>query len=142
MSSSSIESLRSMGLPTNLCDLINNMINNGKKTNDNNEEAYQTITEVRDDLEMMIDSPEKYLCELDITRTAFQWEMVDGGCCTPLYGREAELNLLMASYHRNRCEVVVIEGPKGIGKSSLFDKFADSFDDQLATLLELSEVGI
>ena len=123
-------SLRSLGLQNALCDLISNMI--GSTTEDSHDnEAYQCVTDVRDDLKMMLDSPEKYLSDFDFVNASIQWES-DGekvvGGCPILFGRDAELEALKESYHRSitsECEVAQIFGPSGIGKSALCDKFAE-----------------
>eukprot|EP00984_Skeletonema_dohrnii_P012284 scaffold4963_cov115-Skeletonema_dohrnii-CCMP3373.AAC.14 len=122
------DSLRSLGLPNALCELISNMI--GRTTEESNE-AYQCVTDVRDDLKMILDSPNKYLSDFDFVNASIQWESngekVVGGCPI-LFGRDAELEALKESYHRSitsECEVAQIFGPSGIGKSALCDKFAE-----------------
>jgi hypothetical protein len=124
----SLEPLRSLGLPTALCDLISNMIestNNGGDTRGVDDETYKSMTDVRDDLKMLMDSPNLYLRDIDIihaSNVGLQFES------TPLYGREAELETLKESYHRSilssECEVAMICGTSGIGKSTLSREFA------------------
>jgi len=122
------DSLRSLGLPNALCDLISNMIS---RSTEESIEAYQCVTDVRDDLKMMLDSPNKYLSDFDFVNASIQWES-DGekvvGGCPILFGRDAEIEALKESYHRSitsECEVAQIFGPSGIGKSALCDKFAE-----------------
>lgn len=114
------ETLKSLGIPIALCELISNMID---ATGD---ESYTTMSAVRDDLKMLMDKPDLYLRDLDITHVSdigLQFETSSGHTC---FGREAELEALKESYHRSissECEVVMISGPSGIGKSMLSSNF-------------------
>ncbi len=136
---SSVEPLKLLGLPTALCDLIGNTIdctNNGGFAVD---ESYETMKDLRDDLKLMIESPETYLREIhlqdfDMTYSANVGQQIesigigrkDGH--TLFYGRESELEMLKESYERSLSsgnEVAMIYGPSGIGKSMLSDKFAE-----------------
>eukprot|EP00984_Skeletonema_dohrnii_P018221 scaffold8454_cov74-Skeletonema_dohrnii-CCMP3373.AAC.1 len=128
---SSVESLKSLGLPTALCDLISNMID---RTNEGatGDESYEAVTDLRDDLRLMMDSPEVYLRDLDMTHAStvgLQMESIgDKDGRTYFYGRELELATLKESYQRSvssGCEVAMIYGSSGIGKSMLSNKFAE-----------------
>ncbi len=131
IASISVEPLRLLGLPTALCDLISNMIDCVcviGDTHGGNEEAYSFISEVRDDLKLMIDSPKPYLQGIDLanaTNVGLQFG-------ASLYGRESELQTLKECYQRSiSCEgeVAMICGPSGIGKSKLSQEFARSIDE-------------
>jgi hypothetical protein len=124
MASTSLEPLKLLGLPTALCDLISNMIDcvvthGGSGIG----EAYGFISEVRDDLKLMIDCPNLYLQDVDLakaTNVGLQFGI-------SLYGREAELQTLKECYQRSissECEVAMICGTSGIGKSKLSQEFA------------------
>ena len=126
----SVESLKLLGLPTAICDLISNMINsvNGDVHNGIIGEAYEFISEVKDDLKLMIGSPNVYLQDVDLTRAA----NVGLQFGSALYGREAELQTLKECYQRSissGCEVAMICGTSGIGKSKLSREFARSTNE-------------
>eukprot|EP00984_Skeletonema_dohrnii_P034871 scaffold33898_cov222-Skeletonema_dohrnii-CCMP3373.AAC.1 len=116
----SVEPLRLLGLPTALCDLISNMVDS---VDGDNGEAYGLISDVRDDLKLMIDSPHVYLHDFDLakaTKVGLQFG-------SAFYGREAELRTLKECYQRSitsECEVAMICGTSGIGKSKLSREFA------------------
>ena len=122
----SVEPMKLLGLPTTLCDLISNMIESGNgDTHGGIGEAYEFISEVRDDLKLMIDSPNVYLQDIDLaeaTNVGLQFG-------SSLHGREAEMQALKESCQRSistGCEVAMICGTSGIGKSKLSEEFARS----------------
>uniref|UniRef100_A0A7S2L2X7 Orc1-like AAA ATPase domain-containing protein n=1 Tax=Skeletonema marinoi TaxID=267567 RepID=A0A7S2L2X7_9STRA len=133
--SRTVEPLRSLALPTALCNLISNMIestNPGSNTRDVDDDTYKSMTDVRDDLKMMMDTPDLYLRDIDIihaSNVGLQFEGIgDREGHTPLCGREAELETLKESYHRSilgESEVAMICGSSGIGKSKLSQEFAE-----------------
>ena len=125
----SVEPMKLLGLPTTLCDLISNMIESGNgETHGDIGEAYEFISEVRDDLKLMIDSPNVYLQDIDLaeaTSVGLQFG-------SSLHGREAEMQALKESYQRSistGCEVAMICGTSGIGKSKLSEEFARSAEE-------------
>ncbi len=135
-STSSVEPLKLLGLSTALCDLISNMIDCTKNGGVTGDESYEAVSDVRDDLKSMMDSPDVYLRDLDMTHASnvgLQMESVGGrDGCTNFYGRELELEMLKESYHRSLssgCEVAMIYGSSGIGKSILSNKFAETMKD-------------
>eukprot|EP00985_Skeletonema_marinoi_P015575 scaffold8087_cov141-Skeletonema_marinoi.AAC.1 len=101
---SSVEPLKSLGLPTALCDMISNMID---RTNEGatDDESYETVTDLRDDLRLMMDSPEVYLQDLDMNHAStvgLQMGSIGGkDGRTYFYGRELELATLKESYQRS-----------------------------------------
>eukprot|EP00984_Skeletonema_dohrnii_P004673 scaffold1639_cov104-Skeletonema_dohrnii-CCMP3373.AAC.3 len=128
---SSVEPLKSLGLPTALCDMISNMIDRTNK-GATGDESYKAVTDLRDDLRLMMDSPEVYLRDLDMTHTSTvglqMGSIGDKDGRTYFYGRELELAALKESYQRSvssGCEVAMIYGSSGIGKSMLSNKFAE-----------------
>ena len=128
IASISVEPLRLLGLPTALCDLISNMIDSVDGDAHDNGGTYGLISEVRDDLKLMIDSPSLYLQDVDLAK-AVNVGLQFGGS---LYGREAELQTLKECYQRSitsECEVAMICGASGIGKSKLSQKFARSINE-------------
>jgi hypothetical protein len=128
MASISVEPLQLLGLPTALCDLISNMIDSGNGDAHGSGEAYDFISEVRDDLKLMIDSPNVYLQDVDLAKAA----NVGIQFGSSLYGREAELQALRECYQRSissECEVAMICGTSGIGKSKLSSEFVRSANE-------------
>eukprot|EP00984_Skeletonema_dohrnii_P023648 scaffold12752_cov68-Skeletonema_dohrnii-CCMP3373.AAC.1 len=129
MASTSVEPLKLLGLPTALCDLISNMIVDSVDGDArDNGGTYGLISEVRDDLKLMIDFPNLYLQDVDLLK-AVNVGLQFGGS---LYGREAELQTLKECYQRSissECEVAMICGASGIGKSKLSREFARSVND-------------
>ncbi len=131
----SVDPLKSMGLPINLCDLISYMLEGRSGAgHDVNEESYQFISEIRDDLKLMIDSPDAYLRGIDLT------EAVNVGLQfgDSLYGRRAEMQALQESFQRSissECEVAMIRGTSGIGKSKLSEEFIRYATESGSTVL-------
>eukprot|EP00986_Skeletonema_menzelii_P011803 scaffold6193_cov139-Skeletonema_menzelii.AAC.1 len=116
----SVEPLKTRGVPGPLCDLIANMldISEGIGGSLEGEDAYQDMSDVRDDLQLMLDKPSIYLYDQDMGRfstTGLQF----GGT---LFGRKAELLTIIDSYRRSEVgesESVLISGKSGTGKSLL-----------------------
>ncbi len=120
----SVEPLKMLGVPTALCDLISYMLVLEDRSGgyDANEESYQFISEVRDDLKLMIDSPDAYLRDIDLVQAAYAGLQFG----TSLHGRETELQALKECYQRSissEYEVAMICGVSGIGKSKLSEEF-------------------
>ena len=117
MHSDSIESLQMKGVPNSICSLIGNMLDciNGDLSGD---EAYHTISDVRDDLQLMLEKPDRYLHGMNLEQmsaTGLQLNEV-------MFNRGAELAALKDSYRRSisgKDEFGVLVGPSGIGKSVL-----------------------
>ena len=113
----SVEPLKTRGLPGPLCDLIANMLVAADGSL-GREDAYRDISDVRDDLQLMLDKPSIYLYDQDMGRfstTGLQF----GGT---LFGRKAELSTIIDSYWRSAVggsESVLISGESGTGKSLL-----------------------
>ena len=131
MTDSIILRLRSLGLPNALCDLINDMKMKGHNSeeSDVDNEDFQRFSDVRDDLKIMMDSPEEYLGKFDFTKANIRFDRKVGnrGGRPILFGRETELNALKKSFYRSvssECEVAQIFGASGIGKSALCTEFA------------------
>ena len=118
----SIEPLKTRGVPGPLCDLISTMLLDEADGNDRLEgeedEAYRDMSDVRDDLQLMLDKPSIYLYDQDMGRFATTGLQFGG----TLFGRKAELSTITDSYRRSavgKCESVVISGKSGTGKSLL-----------------------
>ena len=95
-------------------------------------ESYKAVTDLRDDLKLMMDYPELYLRDLDMayaSNVGLQMESIgrrDGRIY--FHGRELELDILKESYQRSissEWEVAMIYGSSGICKSMLSNKFAE-----------------
>eukprot|EP00984_Skeletonema_dohrnii_P004011 scaffold1374_cov133-Skeletonema_dohrnii-CCMP3373.AAC.2 len=117
----SVEPLKAKCLPGSLCDLVANMLDcaNG---NPSGEDSYHNMSEVRDDLQLMLDKPTIYLHDQDIGRlstTGLQ-------CGGTVFGRNAELSTVKDAYRRSvsgGSELVIISGASGSGKSLLVYEF-------------------
>lgn len=124
----SVEPLKLLGLPTTLCDMISNMIDSENADAHGVGEAYEFISEVRDDLKLMIDYPNVYLQDIDLTKAA----NVGLQFGNSFYGRESELKVLKECYQRSisiECEMAIIGGNSGVGKSKLAREFARSVNE-------------
>ena len=117
----SMDGLKLKGVPASLCNLIGNMIDsiNGDLSG---EEAYRTMSDVKVDLQLMIDKPNQFLSDIEIDKLA-----VSGLLQLDEYelGRDDEFLTLQGSYARsisggNECGVII--GPSGIGKSVLANR--------------------
>eukprot|EP00984_Skeletonema_dohrnii_P009090 scaffold3431_cov157-Skeletonema_dohrnii-CCMP3373.AAC.1 len=82
------------------------------------EDAYRDISDVRDDLQLMLDKPSIYLYDQDmgsLSTTGLQFG-------DTLFGRKAELATIIDAYRRSalgESESVTISGASGTGKSLL-----------------------
>jgi len=121
MCSVSVEPLIEKGVPMSLCDLIANMLDcaNGTLRKD---ETYSNMSEVRDDLQLMLDKSSIYLYDQNMGRlstTGLQFG-------DTVFGRNAELSTIKEAYRRavsGDSEVVTIYGQSGTGKSLLAYEF-------------------
>ena len=122
---SSVEPLKAKGLPLALCDLIANMLGciNG---NLSGEDAYQTMSEVRDDLQLMLDKPAIYLYDQDMILLSNAGGLQFG---ETMFGRNAELSSMKDAYRRSVSGdnelVSIISGPSGSGKTLLAYEFGN-----------------
>eukprot|EP00984_Skeletonema_dohrnii_P034453 scaffold33562_cov125-Skeletonema_dohrnii-CCMP3373.AAC.7 len=121
MCSVSVEPLKEKGVPRSLCDLIANMLDcaNGTLRKD---ETYQDMSEVRDDLQLMLDKPSIYLHGQDMARLSYTGLQIGD----TLFGRNAELSTIKEAYRRTVAgdnELVTIYGHSGTGKSTLAFEF-------------------
>ena len=115
----SVEPLKTRGLPGSVCDLIFNMLGiaegNGRLWG---EDVYRDMSDVRDDLQLMLDKPSIYLYDQDMGRFATTGLQFGG----TLFGRKDELSTIIDYYRRSaisQCESIVISGKSGTGKSLL-----------------------
>jgi hypothetical protein len=121
MCSVSVEPLKEKGVPRSLCDLIANMLDcaNGTLRKD---ETYKDMSEVRDDLQLMLDKPSIYLHDQDMERLSTIGLQIGD----TLFGRNAELSTIKEAYRRSvsgDSELVTIYGHSGTGKSLLAFEF-------------------
>eukprot|EP00804_Cyclotella_cryptica_P014030 CCRYP_002508-RA/>CCRYP_002508-RA protein AED:0.03 eAED:0.03 QI:1061/1/1/1/1/1/4/164/1320 len=114
---SSIETLKGLGLPYPLCDLIYNMLDciNGDLTGD---DAYTEMSDVTADLQLMIDKPLLFFHDPDmVTLSSSGLQLKDN-----LFMRDGEFVSLQHAYERaisGSSEVAIISGGSGTGKSYL-----------------------
>ena len=122
---SSVEPLKAKGLPLALCDLIANMLGciNGNLSGG---DAYQNISEVRDDLQLMLDKPAIYLYDQDMILLSNAGGLQFG---ETMFGRNAELSSMKDAYRRSVSGdnelVSIISGPSGSGKTLLAYEFGN-----------------
>jgi hypothetical protein len=117
MCSVSVEPLKAKCLTRALCDLVANMLDcaNGTISKD---DMYRKMSDVRDDLQLMLDKPSIYLYDQDIGRlssTGLQFG-------DRAFGRKAKLSTIKDVYRQSvsgESELVTISGPAGTGKSLL-----------------------
>ena len=126
-----INQLKVLGIPTSLCNLIHNMIDSIHGDLSGNE-AYKSMSDVQTDIQLLIDSPTKYLYDVNIDKLAVTGLQLDGY----ELGRDIEFGILQSSYRRsisisttpsnqsNECGIIV--GPSGIGKSVLANRLGNS----------------
>jgi chemotaxis protein CheY-P-specific phosphatase CheC len=117
----SVEPLKGKSVPSQLCDLIANMIDciNGTLSG---EDAYQSMTHVRDDLQLMLEKPAIYLYDQDMGRLSTTGLQLGD----TVFGRNQELSSLKECYRQSvsgDTEFVLISGHAGIGKSFLAYEF-------------------
>lgn len=101
----SVEPLKAMGLPWSLCNLIANMLDsvNGDLSGD---ESYRSMRNVCDDLQLMLDSPDIYLKDIDLAKPSLPFDEA-------IFGRESVFRTLQESYTRSIAgnnELVIISG--------------------------------
>eukprot|EP00804_Cyclotella_cryptica_P009125 CCRYP_003206-RA/>CCRYP_003206-RA protein AED:0.03 eAED:0.03 QI:45/1/1/1/1/0.8/5/1940/965 len=116
-SNSWFESLKLIGLPSPLCELLCNMLDcvNGDSRG---HESYSKMSDVAYDLKLMKDKPSTFLHELDVVNLSSSGlQMGDH-----LFMREEELASLKNAYERSAAgssEFAIISGSSGTGKSHL-----------------------
>ena len=117
----SVEPLKGNSVPGQLCDLIANMIDCINDTL-SGEDAYQSMTSVRNDLQLILERPAIYLYDQDmgtISTTGLQFR-------DTVFGRNQEISSLKECYRRSvsdNTEFALISGHAGIGKSFLAYEF-------------------
>jgi hypothetical protein len=117
----SVEPLKAKGLPRALCDLVANMVEGANGTI-SKDETYRNMSDVRDDLKLMLDKPAIYLYDQDmgsLSTTGLH-------CGDRVFGRNAELSTIIEAYRRSisgESELVTISGQSGTGKSLLACEF-------------------
>lgn len=112
-----VEDLRMLGIPNPLCDLIRNMIDavNGDFIRS---ETYVEMSDVKCDLQLMLDKPDVYLRGVDVGKLSGASLILD----ETLFDRGEEFRSLQSAYHRSllkSSELVIISGVSGTGKSTL-----------------------
>ena len=117
-----VQSLREKGLPSPLCDLVANMLDctNGTLSG---EDSYQSMSDVRGDLRLMLDNPNTFLRDLDMTKLSTTGlQFIE----KTMFGRNMELSSIKDAYGRSisgESELVTISGTSGTGKSLLANEF-------------------
>ncbi len=119
-----VEALREKGLPSSLCDLVANMLDCTKGTL-SGKDSYQSMSDVRSDLRLMLDNPNTFLRDLDLTKlSTTDSQFIE----KTMFGRKAELSSIKDAYRRSisipgKCGLVTIIGASGTGKSLLANEF-------------------
>jgi len=121
-SSVSVEPLKAKGLPGPLCELVANMIGCADGTRKDKEETYLKMSDVRDDLRLMVDKPLIYLRDQDMGMLSTTGLQIG----STMFGRDAHLSTVQEAYHRSvssDSELAIISGVSGSGKSLLANEF-------------------
>ncbi|KAK1744417.1 putative AAA ATPase [Skeletonema marinoi] len=116
-----VESLREKGLPSPLCDLVANMLD-CTNASLSGEDSYQSMSDVRNDLRLMLDNPNTFLRDLDMTKLSTTGSQF----IEKMFGRNVELSTIKDAYRRSisgDCGLVTISGKSGTGKSLLANEF-------------------
>jgi hypothetical protein len=119
-----VEPLKSLGLPVTLCDLIGNMLD-CKRTELIGADSYNCMSDVKKDLKLLLDFSEIYLNNLDLGVACRIGIQMDDRIAR-WYGRDTEFKSLQKAYHRSishQCDVAIICGQTGLGKTSLAEEF-------------------
>ncbi|KAK1744367.1 putative AAA ATPase [Skeletonema marinoi] len=117
-----VESLREKGLPSPLCDLVANMLDCTNASRFSGEDSYQSMSDVRSDLRLMLDNPNTFLRDLDMTKLSTTGSQF----IEKMFGRNVELSTIKDAYRRSisgDCGLVTISGTSGTGKSLLANEF-------------------
>eukprot|EP00984_Skeletonema_dohrnii_P004567 scaffold1613_cov70-Skeletonema_dohrnii-CCMP3373.AAC.1 len=117
-----VESLREKGLPSPLCDLVANMMD-CTNASLSGEDSYQSMSDVRSDLRLMLDNPNTFLRDLDMTKLSTTGSQFIE---KTMFGRNVELSTIKDAYRRSisgECGLVTISGTSGTGKSLLANEF-------------------
>eukprot|EP00984_Skeletonema_dohrnii_P013029 scaffold5366_cov75-Skeletonema_dohrnii-CCMP3373.AAC.1 len=117
-----VESLREKGLPSPLCDLVANMLD-CTNASLSGEGSYQSMSDVRSDLRLMLDNPNTFLRELEMTKLSTTGSQFIE---KTMFGRNMELSTIKDAYRRSKsgeCGLVTISGTSGTGKSLLANEF-------------------
>ena len=124
--------LKRKGVPISLSNLIGNMLDcvNGDLCG---REAYRTMSDVRSDLRLMLDKPDRFLYDMDVETLAVTGLQLHEA----VFERTMDFSDLHNSYMRSisgENEFAVIVGPSGIGKTVLANRlgsFASAADGAL-----------
>jgi hypothetical protein len=116
----SIETLKRKGVPISLCNLIGNMLDcvNGDLSG---REAYRAMSDIRSDLQLMLEKPDRFLYDMDVKTLAVTGLQLNEA----VFDRTMEFTDLHNSYIRSisgENEFAVIVGPSGIGKTVLANR--------------------
>eukprot|EP00985_Skeletonema_marinoi_P014100 scaffold7078_cov148-Skeletonema_marinoi.AAC.7 len=121
--SCSVQSLREKGLPTPLCDLVANMLD-CTNASLGGEDSYQSMADVQSDLRLMLDNPNTFLRDLDMTKLSTSGSQFIE---KTMFGRNVELSTIKDAYRLSissgECGLVTISGTSGTGKSLLANEF-------------------
>eukprot|EP00804_Cyclotella_cryptica_P019506 CCRYP_006657-RA/>CCRYP_006657-RA protein AED:0.02 eAED:0.02 QI:170/1/1/1/1/0.75/4/900/1170 len=117
------EFLKSKGVPRSLCELVHNMIdciNGDFMTND----SYTEMSQVTNDLQLMIDKPSIFLHDLDCAKLSLTGLELDDN----VFVRDHEFASIQGAYQRSLSgspELAIITGMPGTGKSTIANRFGD-----------------
>ncbi|KAK1742678.1 putative AAA ATPase [Skeletonema marinoi] len=117
-----MESLREKGLPSPLCDLVANMLECTNATL-SGKDSYQRMSDVRSDLRLMLDNPNTFLRDLDMTKLSTTGSQFME---KTMFGRNVELSSIKDAYRQSmsgECGLATISGSSGTGKSLLANEF-------------------
>eukprot|EP00985_Skeletonema_marinoi_P012743 scaffold6221_cov216-Skeletonema_marinoi.AAC.1 len=127
---SQLKPLKGKRVPVQLCDLIANMIDciNGTLSGD---DAYQSMTHVRDDLQLMLERPAIYLYDQDMGRISMTGLQLGD----TVFGRNEELSSLKECYRRS------VSGKfDQLQQGKPFSALAAAFNGYCGMLMQSSEL--
>ena len=116
-----VEPLKAKCIPRSVCDLIANMLDCGCD-NRGGDDTYRKMSEVRDDLSLILEKPATYLYDKDMGKLSLSGLQLGDA----MFGRNAQLSAVKNAYKRSlsgRNEMVMISGASGTGKSILGYEF-------------------
>eukprot|EP00984_Skeletonema_dohrnii_P005559 scaffold1963_cov89-Skeletonema_dohrnii-CCMP3373.AAC.1 len=126
----SVEPLKGKRVPVQLCDLIANMVDcvNGTLSGD---DAYQSMSHVRDDLQLMLERPAIYLYDQDMGRLSMTGLQLGH----TVFDRNEELSSLKECYRRS------VSGKfDQLQQGKPFSALASAFNGYCGMLMQSSEL--
>ena len=119
--------LKDLGYPTSISIFVQSLIDS---TDEDAPERFATLTDVEDDVERMIDHPEKYVfgqASLSVSSSGSGGGQMMNFPTTTLYGRTVHQSKLLQAFHsvieagEESRGLALVSGPSGSGKVCMFN---------------------